>query len=79
LAIQQLQPNTNRKVLCALGAKAYSASIKKCSPNILQAFHKNQIKVVVLENAIGKIKDSTGTVQSYSDWFQELKILSKFW
>lgn len=79
LALQQLQPNTNRKVLTALGASAYSSQVSKLSSNILQEFHNNQVKVVVLENAISQLNDELGTVQSYTEWFQELRILSNFW
>ena len=74
LALQQLQPNTNRKVLTALGASAYSSQVSKLSSNILQEFHNNQVKVVVLENAISQLNDELGTVQSYTKWFNELKI-----
>ena len=79
LALQQLQPNTNRKVLTALGASAYSSQVSKLSSNILQEFHNNQVKVVVLENAISQLNDELGTVQSYTEWFEELRILSNFW
>ena len=41
--------------------------------------HNNQVKVVVLENAISQLNDELGTVQSYTEWFEELKILSNFW
>ena len=79
LALQQLQPNTNRKVLTALGAYAYKTQVSKLSTNILQEFNNNQIKVVVLENAIKLLDDTTGTAQTYTQWFEELKILSTFW
>ena len=79
LALQQLQPNTNRKVLTALGASAYSSQVSKLSSNILQEFHNNQVKVVVLENAISQLNDELQTVQSYTEWFEELRILSNFW
>ena len=81
IALQQLQPNTNRKVLTALGAHAYSSQISKLSHDILEEFHNNQVKVVVLENAMEQLQlnDSTGTLQSYEEWFEELKILSDFW
>jgi hypothetical protein len=79
IALLQLQPNTNRKVLTALGASAYSSQVSKLSSNILNEFHNNQVKVVVLESAINQLTDDLGTVQSYTEWFEELKILSNFW
>ncbi len=79
IALQQVQPNTYRKILTALGASAYSSQVSKLSSEILKKFHNNQAKVVVLENAISQLNDELGTVQSYTEWFDELKILSKFW
>ena len=79
IALQQLQPNTNRKVLTALGASAYSSQVSKLSSNTLEGFHDNQVKVVVLESVIRQLNDTKGTVQSYTEWFEELKILSRFW
>ena len=78
LALQQLQPNTNRKVLTALGASAYASQVRKLSRNILQDFHNNQVKVVVLESAVSQLDDEFGTIQTYTEWFEELRILSNF-
>ena len=79
LALQQLQPNTHRKVLTALGANAYIGQENKLSENILTDFRNNQVKVVVLANSRNKFKRSQDVIQTYTEWFDELKILSRFW
>ena len=79
LAVQQLQPNTIRRVLTALGAPAFMSDISKLSSETIETFHINQVKVVVLEDAVVHLNDNFGVVQTYTEWFEELKIMSNFW
>ena len=68
LAVQQLQPNTIRRVLTALGAPAFMSDISKLSSETIETFHINQVKVVVLEDALGYLNDNFGGHTSFSEY-----------
>ena len=77
LAIQQLQPNTYRRVPTAHGAKQFESQLKNIKGRFDYAT-KNGFRFVVLPNAASHF-DNHDTLMTYQQWFNELENLRKAW
>ena len=77
LAIQQLQPNTFRRVPTAHGAKQYNSQMKNLRGRLDYAT-KNQFKFVVLPQAKSHFQEHH-TLVTYQEWFDELSRLRTAW
>ena len=71
LAIQQLQPNTYRRVPTAHGAKQFASQMKNLKGRLDYAT-ANQFKFVVLPDAVSEF-DGHDTLMTYQEWFNELE------
>ena len=77
LAIQQLQPNTYRRVPTAHGAKQFESQMKNLKGRLDYAT-KNQFRFVVLPDAVSYF-DNHDTLMTYQEWFDELRNLRNSW
>ena len=77
LAIQQLQPNTYRRVPTAHGAKQFGSQMKNLRGRLDYAT-KNQFRFIVLPDAIDHYENHD-TLMTYQEWFDELSSLSSSW
>lgn len=77
LAIQQLQPNTFRRVPTAHGARQFKSQMKNLKGRLDYAT-KNQFKFVVLPPAKSHFENHH-TLMTYQEWFDELTNLRTAW
>ena len=77
LAIQQLQPNTFRRVPTAHGAAQFKNQLRNLGGRMDYAT-KNQFRFIVLPEVVLYYKNHD-TLMTYQEWFDEIEKLRRAW
>lgn len=78
LAKAQVQKNTQRRLLCALGTEAHRHMIAALSTDALDDMQNNSIKVTAIGDVVNHWKGHTG-ISSYQSFLEELNTMKAHW
>jgi hypothetical protein len=73
--------DTRNRACTAIGNSNFGTKLGASSltDNKLEEAKRNGVKFVIISSAIDERLKNSKTVISYQEWFEELKMLSKFW
>lgn len=81
LSNQQVRPKTLKRALTAIGCKNFGQNLQgnSLTASKLKEMENGGAKFVVLSAAMDARLKSSGLVMTYSEWFDELQKLKRFW